>query len=37
MNVVVWKVVPGSRTCIRKGTLAEIGMCLWHDIVRSGR
>jgi len=31
---VLWKVVPGSRTCIREGPLAELGKCTRHDIVR---
>ena len=34
---VIWKVVPGSRTCIREGPLTELGKCTRHDIVRSGR
>jgi len=31
---VIWKAVPGSRTCIREGPLAELGKCTRHDIVR---
>ena len=34
---VLWKAVPGSRTCIREGLLVKLGMCPRHDIVRSGR
>jgi len=34
---VIWKAVPGSRTCIREGQLAELGKCTRYDIVRSGR
>jgi len=36
MNV-LWKLVLGSRTCIREGPLTELGMCPWHDVDRSGR
>jgi len=34
---VLWKTVPDSGTCIHEVPLAELGMCPWHDIVRSGR
>jgi len=29
---VIWKAVPGSRTCIREGPLAELGKCTQHDV-----
>ena len=34
---VIWKAVPGSRSCICEGPLTELGKCTRHDIVRSGR
>ena len=34
---VIWKAVPGSRTCIREGPLVEPGKCTRHNIVHSGR
>jgi len=29
----IWKAVPGSRSCIREGPLTELGKCMRHDIV----
>ena len=30
----LWKAVPGSRTCICESPLAELGMCPRRDMVR---